>query len=465
MRYEAIIAIYSLMLTCWALAAAQADQVNDYVKAQMQKRQIPGLSLAVVRDGKLVLARGYGLADVERNVHATPDTVYEIGSMTKSFTATAIMMLVEEGKIGLDEKINHYLPDLPATWKDVTIRHLLTHTSGIKSYSDMPEFPKLMRSDTTEAEIIRLVSGEPLEFSPGAKWAYGNTGFFLLGMILEKVSGKPYGEFLEERIFRPLGMTATRVNDLGAIIPNRASGYTLDDSTLRHAEYVSMTWTYSAGVLVSTVKDIAKWDVALDTDRLLKPSSLQQMWTPVKLQDGRTADYGFGWFVGGVKRHRRISHSGGIPGFVANISRFVDDKLTVIVLINTDQASPDAIAKGVAGIMVPALAHAAPEPIADQDPQATQHLRDVLTGIEADTVDPAQFTPEAQAFLFPGRMRQFVGLLQQSGSLRSFQPLEQKTVKGQRLYQYRAVFGDTDWLLDFVLTEESKIAEIRLTLD
>ncbi|HLK61479.1 MAG TPA: serine hydrolase domain-containing protein, partial [Chthonomonadaceae bacterium] len=415
----------SLILLCWTLAA-HADRVDDVVKAQMQKRHIPGLSVAVVRDGKPVLMRGYGLADVERNVRASPDTVYELGSITKQFTAMAILMLVEEGKLGLDDKIRAFLSDLPAAWSEVTVRNLLTHTSGIKNYTDIPDITKRWRNDYTHEEIIKLVSGDPLEFAPGEKWAYSNTGYFLLGMILEKVSGKPYGAFLEERIFKPLGMTSTQVNDLGAIIPNRACGYTLADNSLRNADYASMTWPFAAGVLVSTVRDMAKWDAALTTGRLLKPASYRQMWTPVTLKDGKKAEYGFGWAISDYQGHKFISHNGGIPGFVTTIDRFVDDKLTVIVLTNSDVANPDTIAKEVAGVYVPALTPIAPKPIADKDAQTTAHLRQTLEALAEDKADPAAFTPEAQKALFPDRAKQAAGFLKTLGPLKSFTLLEEK---------------------------------------
>ncbi len=221
-------ALFFVMATSASVAQAQltndslARSIDDYVLGVIQKRHIPGVSVAIVKNGKLLQAKGYGLANVELSVPATEKTVYQLASVTKQFTATAIMMLVEQGKLGLGDKISKHLPDLPAAWKEVTIRHLLNHTSGIKSYTSVKDFFKTARKDYTHREILDLVAKDPLEFAPGEKWRYCNTGYFLLGMIIEKVSGKTYGEFLDERIFKPLGMTQTRVNDLHAIIPNRA---------------------------------------------------------------------------------------------------------------------------------------------------------------------------------------------------------------------------------------------------
>lgn len=454
--------VLCLLLIGSALGVAQADKVDDYVKAQMEKQHIPGLSLAAVLEGKVVLARGYGLANVELNVRATPDTVYEIGSITKQFTATAIMLLVEEGKIGLDDKISRYLDGTPDAWKDITVRHLLTHTSGIKDYTEVPDVDKLWRNDYTHDAILKLVTGTPLAFQPGEKWAYCNTGYFLLGMIVEKVSGKPYGEFVAERIFKPLGMTATRVNDEHAIIPNRAEGYTWANSALHNADYTSMTWPFAAGVLVSTVTDMAKWDAALYTNRLLKPADLQQMWTPARLNSGKSTVYGFGWVIDTYQGHRLIWHNGGIPGFITQISRFVDDKLTVIVLTNTEHSNPDTIIKGVAGILVPALVQVAARPIEDHDPKTTQRLRDILLSLVDGKADYDQFTPDMRATLSPDRVKQIGATIKVLGPLKSFQLLEQKTEDKKHSYRYRAVFGDTALIAGYVLTEDGKIATFQL---
>ena len=204
------------------VAVSSTSGIDDYIQGLMQKRHIPGVSIAVVRDGKVILAKGYGVANVELSVPATERTVYQLASVTKMFTATAIMMLVAEGKLKLDDRITERLSDLPAAWRDVTVRHLLNHTSGIKSYTSVKDFHKTSRKDYDRRELLALVTKVPLEFAPGEKWSYCNTGYFLLGMLIEKVSGKEYGEFLDERIFQPLGMTQTRVNDLRAIIPDRA---------------------------------------------------------------------------------------------------------------------------------------------------------------------------------------------------------------------------------------------------
>jgi CubicO group peptidase (beta-lactamase class C family) len=343
-----------VLLLSFLSASAQADKVDDFVKAQIQERNIPGVSIAVVRDGQLVKAQGYGLANVELNAAATADTIYQSGSLGKQFTATLVMMLVEEGKLRLDESIRTYMPEAPATWQGITVRHLLTHTGGVSNtlYEHID-----MRQDYTEDELFKRIAELPLDFQPGEKWSYTNCGYITLGVLIHKVTGRFYGDLLREKIFGPLGMTTARIIDEADIIPNRAAGYQLVDGKLRNQEWVSPSLNTTAdGSLYLTVLDLAKWDAALYTEKLLKRASLDLMWTPVKLNDGKTEPYGFGWFLGSANGHRAIRHGGAWQGFTSDISRYVDDKLTVIVLTNRIAAAPEAIGRGVAGFYVPELA-------------------------------------------------------------------------------------------------------------
>jgi CubicO group peptidase (beta-lactamase class C family) len=332
---------------------APAERVDAYLNAEISRQRIPGLALAVVKDGRLVLAKGYGLASVELNVPVTPETVFEIGSLTKQFTATAIMMLVEQGKLGLDEKINQRLTGLPEAWKDVTVRHLLTHTSGIKSYTSLADFPHLAITPTSLAEMVRATGQFPLEFPSGQGWQYSNSGYYLLGWVVEEASGQSYPEFLNAHIFRPLGMSSTQVNDPRRLVKNRAVGYTREDGQLRNAPYVDMSWPYAAGAIVSNVIDLAKWDAAISSHRLITSSSLEQMWTPVALTSGRTVPYGFGWDLSPTNGRQTMAHGGSIPGFLTFMARYPEDRLTVIVLTNADFSEPEQITRQVAGLFVP----------------------------------------------------------------------------------------------------------------
>jgi len=353
----------SLIAGHGATAGQDLDgRVDAFVAAEMREQRIPGVALAVQREGKLVKAQGYGLANVELNVAVKSETVFQTGSVGKQFTATAVMMLVEEGKVGLDDKLSKYLAGTPAAWKEVTVQNLLTHTSGIADYTDS-EYTKAgglinLRGDYTEAELYQKLVQLPLNFETGTKWKYSNTGYVLLGFLIHKVTGEFYGDFLQERIFRPLGMNATRIISEADIVPNRASGYALVKGEIKNQEWVSATLNTTAdGALYTNVLDLGKWDAALYTEKLLKRRSFEQMWTPVKLKDGKTYPYGFGWFLNAVNGHRLIEHDGAWQGFTMNISRYVDDGLTVIVMTNLDEdhCKPDRIAHGVAGFYVGAL--------------------------------------------------------------------------------------------------------------
>ena len=330
---------------------AVADQVDEVVRAETQKQKIPGASVVVLKEGRIVKADGYGLANVELNVPATANTIYQSGSVGKQFTATLAMMLVEEGKIKLEDHISKYLPGAPESWKDITIRHLLTHTSGIKNYGPLA---LNYRKDYSDDELIQLAGKLPLDFPPGEKWNYSNTGYVMLGILITNVSQRFYGDVLREKIFRPLGMETARIISEEDIIPNRAAGYRLVKGNLKNQEYVSRSLNRTAdGSLYLTVLDFAKWDAALSTEKLLKKASLEQMWTPVKLNSGKTHPYGFGWAVGNKDGKRFIHHGGAWQGFVSYIIRYLDDRITVVVLANRAGANPGTIAQKVAGLYLP----------------------------------------------------------------------------------------------------------------
>ncbi|HEX5874818.1 MAG TPA: serine hydrolase domain-containing protein [Pyrinomonadaceae bacterium] len=340
---------FALVLLLALSVAAQADKVDDYVKAQMEKQHIPGVSLLVIKDDKIIKSQGYGLANVELNVPATADTVYKIGSVSKQFLATGIMLLVQDGKISLDDPVAKFLEGTPDTWKPITVRHLLTHTSGI--VREAPGFDPLKIQN--EADVIKTAYPLPLRFTPGEKYEYCNVGYFTLAEIISKVSGKPWGDFLKERVFEPLGMNSTRTTNMTELVPNRANGYVWRNGKLQNASiYFALR---PSGAFLSTINDLAKWDAALNTGKILKPSTLEQMWTPVKLNNGTTSLYGFGWELTPIRDHKQVNHGGSLPGFRAQYTRFVDDKISIAVLTNGDNANASAIAIGVANFYIPGL--------------------------------------------------------------------------------------------------------------
>ncbi len=351
MRFTRLTSI-AIVLICAHSAIAQSKisaSVDQYVRSEMQHEHIPGLALLVSRDGKIVLAKGYGWSNVELQVPVKPETVFQSGSMGKQFTATAVMMLVEEGKIGLDDPIAKYFEGAPESWNDVTIRELLSHTAGFTDYPKNFDF----RRDYTEAQLLKIVEGIPLAFPPGTKWSYSNLGYLTLGVLIHRVTGKFYGDFLQQRIFQPLDMSTTRIISEADIVPNRAAGYRLVKGKLKNQEWVSPTLNTTAdGALYFSILDLAKWDAALYTEKLLKRSSLDEMWTVAKLKNGKpnSDDYGFGWEIWTKSGHRIVGHGGAWQGFRTHISRYVDDKLTVVVLTNLDSANPGKITDHVASL-------------------------------------------------------------------------------------------------------------------
>lgn len=343
-----------VLLALTSVAAAQTDTLDRYVREEMGKQGIPGLSLAVVKDGKVIKSAGFGLANVELNVAATPETVYKVGSVSKQFLASAIMILVQDGKLALNDPITKHFPDAPDTWKEITIWHLLTHTSGL--VREAPGFnPLKVQKDE---DVIRTAYPVPLVFPTGKSWQYCNVGYFALAEIITRVSGKPWPEFLDERVFKPIGMNATRTTTINDLVPKRATGYYHDKNVMKNAgDYLALR---PSGAFLSSVLDLAKWDAALYTDQILNAGTRTQMWKPAavttnKSPEGQPVSYGFGWFIDSARSHRLVYHGGSLPGFRATMLRFVDDRLTIIVLTNGDEARPEVIARGVAAYFLPEL--------------------------------------------------------------------------------------------------------------
>jgi CubicO group peptidase (beta-lactamase class C family) len=445
-----------------ATVSAHADQIDDFVQSAMKQQKIPGLSLVVIRDGAVVKAKGYGLSNLELSVAVKPETVFQSGSMGKQFTATAIMMLVEEGKLGLDDKISKYFSDSPKSWRDITVRHLLTHTSGIKDYTGAD---LNFRQDYNEDDLLKKVKSFPLDFKPGDKWSYSNTGYMLLGILIHRVTEKFYGDFLQERVFRPLGMTSTRIINEADIIPNRAAGYRRVKGEWKNQEWVAPSLNTTAdGSLYFTVLDLAKWDAALYTEKLLKRSSLEQMWTPVKLNDGKTHPYGFGWFLHEIHGHKIIEHEGAWQGFTTAIARYVDDKVTVVALTNLDSlhSRPEEIVHGVAGLYVPELTPPPPpKAIEDKEPQVTELFRNFLQSAAQGKADPELFTRDARKRWSSDRLKEFQTVLNDLGEVKSIDLLERKEEGSLRIYRYRINFAERPLSYILKLNSDSKIAELE----
>jgi D-alanyl-D-alanine carboxypeptidase len=455
------------LLVAGLATSTWADQVDDYIESHMRARHIPGVSLAVIHDGKTVKSRGYGVANLELAVPATTTTVYEIGSNTKQFTAAAVMMLVEEGLIKLDDSVTKYFEDAPEAWSGITIRHLLSHTSGIQNHVAVPGYMNVFKTSITSEtspgrdELLKMFFKLPLEFKPGETWAYDNTGYILLGIIIEKVSGKSYWQFLDERIFTPLGMRATRNTDSTPIVPNRAAGYDWVNNHYENRPVLPPFVAFSAGTILSTVDDMTKWDAALSATKLLKRESLDQIWTANRTKDNTDAscDYGFGWFVDKFHGHRLVQHSGGTPGFSSLIYRFIDDKLTIIILTNHSDCIIDPWAIDLAELYAPELKK--PETFTDPDPALTSTIKQAVAGLCEGKHDPKLFTAPMHIFLNTATGKAFWQWFASHGKLGAFDLCDAEETHGSRILRYRVSLGEDRYWLTCKVTRDGRIAQIH----
>jgi CubicO group peptidase (beta-lactamase class C family) len=358
------------------------------------------MAVAVLRGDRIVLARGYGFASLEHHVPATDSTVFSVGSLTKPFTAEAIVLLSQEGKLKLDDPITRYLPEGAKVWSGVTIRQVLTHTSGI------PEDTTLDDSrDYTEAELVRSAA-QPLQFTPGAMESYSSTGYAMLGIVIHRVTGQPWGDFVRDRIFRPLGMRTARLNSDPDSVPRRATGYYLVSDTLQQADRVSRSINSMADCCLGfSALDLAQWAIGLNHAKVIGQSGLDLIWTPVRLNNGGNYPYGLGWNLLEQRGYRRIGHSGSWLGFHATFQCYPDFNVTVIVLLNLGQANSEGIAVGVAGLVEPALAapHLLARPLAGAPPTAINQLLKAI----AENTESSLLTPEFRA-TFPADRRAII---------------------------------------------------------
>jgi CubicO group peptidase (beta-lactamase class C family) len=352
-RCSTLLASFIVMLALPAGAqrparAALQRTVDSLVAAALSEGPVAGISVALVRGSDSVVMKGYGFADIENDVPATAQTVYRIGSVTKQFTSAAVMQLVEQGRLSLDDSIGKHLPTVPAGWRGVPIRQLLNHTSGIPSYTSAgPRWQTRMRLDLPHDSLIGIVANDPMDFPGGSAWRYNNTGYYLLGMLIERVAGRSYAQDITERFATPLKLPSIRYCDERSIIKHRARGYQVGPNrALLNTEPLSMNQPFSAGALCATVGDLVKWQVALASGRVVKPASYTAMTTP---EGGAVASgYGYGLGAGALQGHRRISHNGGINGFNSILQYYPADSLSVAVIGNTNGPLVDRLGDNIA---------------------------------------------------------------------------------------------------------------------
>ena len=338
--------LFPVFFFCTQTSFAQIDSTDMIIRQQMKQQKIVGLSLAVVKDGKAIVNKGYGLANAEHNVPVSPETVFRLASISKQFFCTAIMKLQEERKLSIEDFVHTYFPDAPETWRPIQLKHLMSHSSGLKREAPAYNNFKMM----TDHEIIKSAYSLPLDFKTGEKYQYCNLGYYILAQIITQVSGLPWQEYIHQQLFLPAGMINSTMTDFYAVIPHRASGYSYQKDTLQNA--TAMFAVRPSGGFLSTTTDMIKWDKVLSEKKIiLKKETWEKLWEPfiaTSTNVNSKSYYGFGWAIDEPDGHKSISHGGSNIGFKTYYSRFVNDGLSIIVLTNTDEANPATIVKALA---------------------------------------------------------------------------------------------------------------------
>ena len=430
-------------------ATAPIGRVETAIRDEMAVQHIPGVAVAVIEKGKVVLSKGYGFANVEHDVPVRPDTVFQSGSVGKQFTATGIMCLVEDGRLSLDDPVSKYLPEAPPSWAPIRIHHLLTHTSGIPDYAT-DGFD--LRGDYDDAKLVRLATQLALEFPAGSRWNYSNTGYALLGIIIDRVTGRHYSELLRQRIFAPLGMTSTRLIDEASIIRHRAAGYRLLNGELANQEWVSPTLNTTAdGSLYLSLNDMIAWDAGLRRGQILRADSWRRIYTPVVLTSGNSYPYGYGWSVSVAHGQEIHEHGGSWQGFKTYIRRYMGDDVTVIVLANLGDADPRRFTDRVAGAMYPTLIDSPPRPVTDALPALAETLRHFLATAAAGSLTSSDL-PHLSGGVTPDVAATYRNRLAALGPVKSIS-----------LIRRQQLGDDTD--SDFLVTFESGQRTVNQVVD
>ena len=433
--------------------------VDDVVEAEMAKHRIPGVAVAIVRKGRPPELKGYGFANVEHNVPVTPDTIFQSGSVGKQFTAAAAMALIEDGRLALGDPLTRFFPDAPAAWQRITVRHLLTHTSGLPDYT---EGTIDYRRDYTEDDLLKYAYSLKLEFEPGARWNYSNTGYVVLGILIHKASGQFYGDVLRQRVFLPLGMKNARIITEADIVPHRASGYHMVRGQLNHQPWVAPRLNTTAdGSLYLSLRDLVAWDAGIRAGRVLTADGWRQVFSPVALNSGKTYPYGFGWMVEPVAGHRTQRHGGSWQGFKADVARYPDDELTIIVLANLAQAEPARISDGIAALINPTIKRPELTPIQEDDPEMQARVKRLLAEAAAGKLSPDEFS-YVRAGFFPAVANAYVEQLRDTGALAGLTLLERREVGDDRIRTYRVAFEKRTMRLWLAVAPDGKLAAFRL---
>ena len=466
-----VLSLFSVLVSANSISAEfrpafNSSAVDAFVQGELQGQQVPGIAVGIFWKGEVLAARGYGYANVEHSVPVSRGTLFQTASVGKQFTAAAVMLLVDDGKLELDAPLTQYFADAPATWSAITARRLLTHTSGIQDYFDgllnsgVESFDS--QREYTEDELLRAFYQLPIEFSPGSRYQYCNTGYVLLGILLHRLSGQFYGDILRDRVFGPLQMKTARVISEADIVRDRAAGYRLVDGELKNQEwYAPSVNTTADGSLYLSIDDYAAWDKALRVKALLSASSWAQVLAPVALTSGKTYPYGFGWIVEEAKGHPWYHHSGSSQGFKTYISRYLADDLTVVVLSNSIDSHPDRIVDGIAEILDPHLAKIRPVgPSVGAQGSETKRIAQWLMGLANGEVPAAEALGSRR--ILREQMISYGRYLRPFGPVQSVELLSDHPLGDDRTYVYIVRYKTQVVRLEFVRAMDGRVMDFSV---
>ncbi len=436
--------------------------IDEIARDEMERQRIPGMAVAIVRGDRVLMSKGYGLANMEQQRPVTNETMFLSGSMGKMFTAAGIMALVEENRVALDSSIRTYLPEAPGAWQGIKIRHLLSHTSGIPDYTSATMD---YRRDFTEAQLANMAYALTPEFPPGSRWNYSNTAYVLLGVIMSKVTGRPYWEYLRTRIFTPAGMPTIRIITEAEIVAQRASGYRVQDGGYLHQEWVSPTLNTTAdGSLLVSLRDMVAWNAVVRDRRVLSKRSWEQILSPVRLTSGNPQGYGYGWFLEQLNGQRVLQHGGSWQGFRTQLSRYEPSDVAVVVLTNSSANLPPVITARIAGAVDSALITAPlpTVPLPDRAPEVTTYLKTVLAKIARGELALADFE-FVRTTLVPRMSAAYARLLQPFGALTSLEVLATGVEGDDRTFVYRARFATGDVRVNVSIGPGGRMTNLLMT--
>lgn len=445
------------------LTPALQKRIDTVVNAALARQYVAGAQVAVVENGRLVYTKGYGYRNLDDRVPVDARTAFAIGSVSKQFAAASIMLLQEEGKLNVEDSLAKYLPNAPHA-NEETLYNLLTHTSGIVGYTEIPNFDDKMPVPTTPDAIVATIAKEPLAFTPGTKWEYSNTNYVLLGMVVAKVSGESYQQFLQDHIFGPLGMKRAWFTRSERIYADTARGYSefMLGLPIEHAWPADFSWFDAAGALTMSAADLARWDIALDGGRVVRPADFKRMSTSAILANGKATNYGFGLMIGSTYGHRAVVHDGLVSGFRAENLTFPQDRAAIVLLTNGDNFAIYPVVNQIAAIVYGFTIHPKPVHAAAQDPAMLAEAKQWLEYLLHGTPDQSKMTADLLRDLPPYRIAQLADSGKILGEPKSVVPLGVDVRPPLHIYTYRVTFAKVSANFTFTLNDQGQVAGFAL---